>query len=175
MSDIQKIFIVGSSRSGTTMIGRILGKSSSVFTFKELHFFGTIWTKRNNKELTKNDLIKLLSKLLSIQKNGLFNHNNSFLELKSKSEKLLSRDIKNPLEIYRFFLDTITKENGAQIACEQTPKNLYYLEEIFQFFPNAKVINLIRDQRDVLLSQKNKWKRRFLGAKKIPFSEAWRS
>ena len=36
----------------------------------------------------------------------------------------------------------------------------YHLEEILQFFPNAKVINLVRDQRDVLLSQKNKWKRR---------------
>ena len=26
----------------------------------------------------------------------------------------------------------------------------------------SKVVNLVRDQRDVLLSQKNKWKRKFL-------------
>ena len=37
------------------------------------------------------------------------------------------------------------------------------------------MINLVRDQRDVLLSQKNKWRRRFLGAKSIPLSEALRS
>ena len=34
---------------------------------------------------------------------------------------------------------------------------------------------MVRDNRDVLLSQKNKWKRKFLGAKKIPFLESIRS
>ena len=53
-------------------------------------------------------------------------------------------------------------------------KNMYYLEEILSHFPNAKVINMVRDQRDVLLSQKNKWKRKFLGASGIPLFEAIR-
>jgi hypothetical protein len=174
VSDTEQIFVVGNSRSGTTMMGRILGSNPSVFTFRELHFFGTIWTKNGNQELTKNDQIDLLSKLFCIQENGLFNQNN-FSEFNAKSEQLLSEGVKNPLEIYRLFLETITKEHCAEISCEQTPQNLYYLEEILQFFPNAKVINLVRDQRDVLLSQKNKWKRRFLGAKEIPLSEALRS
>jgi hypothetical protein len=34
---------------------------------------------------------------------------------------------------------------------------------------------MIRDPRNVLLSQKNKWKRRFLGAKNIPFVESLRA
>ena len=34
---------------------------------------------------------------------------------------------------------------------------------------------MVGDQRDVLLSQKNKWKRRFLGSSSIPLSEAIRS
>ena len=34
---------------------------------------------------------------------------------------------------------------------------------------------MVRDPRDVLLSQKNKWKRRYLGASSIPFREAIRS
>ena len=42
-------------------------------------------------------------------------------------------------------------------------------------FPDAKFIHMVRDSRDVLLSQKNKWKRRFLGASKIPLKEAIRS
>lgn len=33
------IFIVGSSRGGTTMMGRILGLNSQVKTFGKLHFF----------------------------------------------------------------------------------------------------------------------------------------
>ncbi len=174
VNDTQQIFVVGSSRSGTTMMGRILAKNPSVFTFRELHFFGTIWTNNNNRELNKNEQIDLCSKLFAIQKNGLFNQDNCS-KFNSKSEQLLAKGIKDPLQIYRLFLETVTKDHGAKIACEQTPQNLYYLHEILEFFPNAKVINLVRDQRDVLLSQKNKWKRRFLGAKKIPLSEALRS
>ena len=175
MSNTKQIFIVGSSRSGTTMMGRILGNNPSVFTFRELHFFGTIWTSNSNQELSKNDQIELLSKLLCIQENGIFNQNN-FSEFNVKSEKFLEESgAKNSLEIYRLFLALVTNLNGAKISCEQTPQNLYYLEEILQFFPDAKVINLVRDQRDVLLSQKHKWKRRFLGAKAIPLKEALRS
>jgi hypothetical protein len=69
----------------------------------------------------------------------------------------------------------MSNEKKSIISCEQTPKNMYYLNEILAFFPQAKVINMVRDQRDVLLSQKNKWKRRFLGSSKIPLSEAIRS
>ncbi len=46
VNDTHQIFVVGSSRSGTTMMGRILDKHPSIFTFRELHFFGTIWTNK---------------------------------------------------------------------------------------------------------------------------------
>ena len=53
MTKSRQIFIVGSSRSGTTMMGRILANHKDIFTFKELHFFGTMWTLSDNQELTK--------------------------------------------------------------------------------------------------------------------------
>ena len=57
VNDTQQIFVVGSSRSGTTMMGRILDKHPSIFTFRELHFFGTIWTNKKNRELENNEQI----------------------------------------------------------------------------------------------------------------------
>jgi len=174
MSKTKQIFVVGSSRSGTTMMGRILGNHTTIFTFKELHFFGTIWNVSSNQNLNKTEQKQLLARLLCIQEYGIFNqqHTADFIE---KASELLTDDMKNPLAIYDLFLATSSIENNATISCEQTPKNLYYLDEILKFSSDAKVINMVRDPRDVLLSQKNKWKRKFLGASKIPLSEAIRS
>ena len=55
------------------------------------------------------------------------------------------------------------------------PRNVFYINEILQSFPNTKIINMVRDPRDILLSQKNKWKRRYFGASGIPFREVIRS
>ena len=175
MTKNKQIFIVGSSRSGTTMLGRILANHSDIFTFKELHFFGTIWTNNSKSNLDEKQQIDLLSRLLCIEKNGLFKQSNisDFNEIARTI--LIDKNASNPLSIYELFLSEITSDNKCFIACEQTPKNLYYLKEILSYFPDVKVINMVRDQRDVLLSQKKKWKRRFLGSSSIPLSEAIRS
>ena len=175
MSNTRQIFVVGSSRSGTTMMGRILNNHPHVFAFKELHFFGTIWNASSNQALNRQEQIDLLSRLLSIQVNGLFQRQDLSNFNKKAVALLAEKNICNPLSIYELFLTTMANENKSTISCEQTPKNIYYLNEILTFFPQAKVINMVRDQRDVLLSQKNKWKRRFLGASNIPLSEAIRS
>ena len=175
MIKTKQIFIVGSSRSGTTMMGRILGNHSSIFTFKELHFFGTIWTNHSEPTLDRKQQIDLLSRLLCIEKDGFFQQDNISDFNDSAGRILANKNISNPLSIYELFLSEITSYNKCFISCEQTPKNMYYLNEILLYFPNAKVINMVRDQRDVLLSQKNKWRRRFLGASAIPLSEAIRS
>jgi len=175
MNKTKQIFIVGSSRSGTTMMGRILANHPAIFTFKELHFFGTIWTNNSELTLDKKQQINLLSRLLCIEENGLFQQSN-ISDFNEKACALLAeKNVSSPLSVYELFLAEITSENKSTIACEQTPKNMYYLNEILAYFPDAKVINMVRGQRDVLLSQKNKWKRRFLGASKIPLSEAIRS
>ena len=175
MRSTEQIFIVGSSRTGTTMMARILNNHSTIYTFKELHFFGTLWSAISERDLSSKESISLLSRLLCIESNGIFNQRN-IKDFHYEAKQILTH-LKNPtpLKIYSLFLKQTTINNACSISCEQTPNNIFYLNEILKYFPNAKVINMIRDQRDVLLSQKNKWRRRFLGANKIPFIEAIRS
>ena len=176
MSNTKQIFVVGSGRSGTTMIGRVLNNHKDIFTFNEIHFLGWLCSKNDiDNFINRQDAICLLSKLFAIQKDGIFLKKNP-KQFDKKSEAILSDvDKLKSIEVYERFLQTITNENGYSITCEQTPKNIFYIQELLSHFPNAKIIHMVRDSRDVLLSQKNKWKRGFLGASKIPLKEAIRS
>ena len=175
MTNTKKIFVVGNSRSGTTMMGRMIGKHSSVFTFKELHFFGQLWSlKDENKFLEKKESVKLFSKLVCIQEFGIFNQRKPD-QFDNISKLQLSQKEHSGIEIFNLFLNYSAEQNNSIIPCDQTPRNVFYIQEILDNFPNAKVVNMVRDPRDVLLSQKNKWKRRYFGASGIPFREAIRS
>ena len=175
MTNSPKIFIVGSSRSGTTMMSRVLSNHSLIFSLKELHFFSQIYSNRISDNVNYNTSITILAKLFSRQENGLFS-NDEFQNFKKKSELILDKTRQYTyFELFSIFSEDILKENSKHIICDQTPNNNFYINDILKEFPEAKIINMVRDSRDVLLSQKNKWKRKFLGAKKIPLMESIRS
>ena len=157
------------------MLGRILNNHSDIFTFKELHFFGQLWSSSDKEKVLKNkESISLFSRLLWIQEFGIFNQD-SFSQFNMKSESILQNNRHTALDVFSLFLETSSQKNNSSISCDQTPGNVFYIKEILENFPNAKIVNMVRDPRDVLLSQKNKWKRRYLGASNIPFKEALRS
>jgi hypothetical protein len=77
-------------------------------------------------------------------------------------------------DVFGLFLSYEAGRHGKTIPCEQTPRNVYYIGEILDIFPEARVINMVRDPRDVLLSQKRRWKRPFLSGGDVPRSQAVR-
>ncbi|MCG9127701.1 sulfotransferase [Candidatus Poribacteria bacterium] len=170
------IFVVGNSRSGTTMMGRILGNHPEVFTFGELHFFGQLWSPAEFSKIDLKDSVNLAATLFCIQTEGYRTHGKTdrFLQ----EAKVLCENIKNypvnPPELFKEFLIHETHRNNKSIPCDQTPRNVFYIDEILKQYTNAKIINMIRDPRDVLFSQKKKWKRRFLGGSDLPLKESLR-
>ena len=175
--NVEKVlFVVGNSRSGTTMMGRILGNHPDVFTFGELHFFGQLWSPSFSSELNMSEAEELVSKLFSVQREGYRKHGNSksFLEDARKFCETLSNFPLAPTELFSAFLCYEASLKDKTIPCDQTPRNVFYIDEILKFYPQAKIINMIRDPRDVLLSQKRKWKRRFLGGTDLPIKESFR-
>jgi hypothetical protein len=172
------IFITGNSRSGTTMMGRILNRHPEVFTFNELHFFGNLWEPGTGKEfLNKQEAIELFAELIARQREGflIYRHPEKYHDEAARVIENLSETTLKPHLIYRQFLEYETALNGKTIPCEQTPSNNYYTGFLFKEFADSFVINMVRDPRDVLLSQKMKWKRKFLGASGIPLKESLRS
>ena len=170
------IFIVGNSRSGTTMMGRIFGKHPSVYTFGELHFFGQICAPPFSSKIEKKEIEKLASQLFCIQREGYRRYGNPRRFL-SEAQTFLAGLTAYPdtsVALFETFLRYESAENDRTIPCDQTPRNVFYIDDIVEFYPEARIINMIRDPRDVLLSQKRRWKRRFLGGSSIPIKEMLR-
>jgi hypothetical protein len=113
---------------------------------------------------------------LCLQREGFFSDCKGVLSYEDEVINNINlEELKTYEDVYKKFLLYESKQHAKQIPCEQTPKNLFYLNNIFNLSSNTKVINMVRDPRDILNSQKNKWKRRFLGASEIPLSEAIRA
>jgi len=160
------IFIVGNSRSGTTMMRRVLGNHPEVFMLEELHFFEQLWsTDDKTRILTFDEARDLASRLFFIQRDGYL----SAVDLqKHKTEAgTVVQGMQEPLfphNVLRAFLFYETQKNHKTIPCEKTPQDVFYIGEILELFPDARVVNMVRDPRGVLLSQKRKWQRRTMGA-----------
>ncbi len=173
--EFQPVFIVGNSRSGTTLMGTILGCHSSIFRFEELHFFEELWSATDDQaSCSKQEAVDLAARLFDIQRNGYLTRGDwhEFLE---ESEMLL-RNLPKPLspaKIFQAFLEYEAQLQGKDRACDQTPQNILYIREILKHYPNAYIVHMVRDPRAILLSQKNRWRRPFL-SESIPIKEAIR-
>ncbi|MFT6996704.1 MAG: hypothetical protein ACJAQ4_000447 [Cryomorphaceae bacterium] len=167
-SDDPVVFIVGNSRSGTTMMMRIMNNHSMVHSINEPHFFEKMWTPKDDGiPINSKVAFDLYAKLFTCQRAGFFEPVEKHVaSYKAEIDQLVAQLSESPsrLAVYSSFLKYETEVNGKAIPCEKTPQNVFYLKEILDKFPKARIINMVRDPRAVMLSQKRKWKRRALGA-----------
>ncbi len=171
------IFVVGNSRSGTTMMGRVLGGHSQVFTFHELHFFEQLWNAgREPKLIGLKAAVTLAAKLLTTQRDGYYTRRDpDMYALEATAIVNAIPGEVTPPDVFTAFVTNEVARQGKPIGCDQTPRNLYYLDELLVMYPHAHMVVVVRDPRDVLLSQKSRWKRRRLGADKMPWRNALRT
>lgn len=170
-------FIVGNSRSGTTMMLRILDNHPQIFGLNELHFFEQLWTPSDvNKILNKKEAQDLAARLLYIQRKGYmgFSDTTTFAEEASQLVAEIDTSQLTGQLVYAFFMQRETTLMGKKYPVEKTPQNVFYIKEILDLFPNAKIINMVRDPRGIMLSQKRKWMRRKMGATFITKKEVIR-
>ncbi|MBV5273902.1 MAG: sulfotransferase [Lamprocystis purpurea] len=172
------VFVTGASRSGTTMLARMLGSHSAIMAFDELHYFGSLWDPSDNgREFTSRKLAEIAAILLARQTRGLWGGRPSTDEQSwgRHLERDLAEHERTPAGVFAAVLMRLAKDAGKTIACEQTPRNIFYARQLLDLYPNARVIHIVRDPRAVLASQKNRWQLRRLGAHHLPLSEMLRN
>lgn len=171
------IFVTGASRSGTTMLCRIFGQHSDVCSLNELHVFGDLIKADRITELVDADQqAALAKKIVQRQRFGIF-HSDKPLVQDSVLDRVLEQldaERRSAADVFRLCVDSFASEVGKVIACEQTPRNIFYAEKLMVAYPNAHIVHIVRDPRSVLASQKGKWRRKFLGGDQIPWIDVVR-
>lgn len=161
-------FITGNSRSGTTMMMRIMNNHPEVHSINEPHFFEKMWSPGDEgKVIDRDTAAALYAKLFTGQRDGFFEpvkmHRHKY-EAEIAQRLALYSNPPTRQDVYTDFVHYEAGQSGKKIPCEKTPQNIFYIEEILRLYPEARIINMVRDPRGVMLSQKKKWKRKYLGA-----------
>ena len=173
------IFVVGASRSGTTMVNRILGRQPAVLAMQELHFFGRAWNPRD-RDVTWSDesAIDGAALLIARMQRGVWG------EAPSAADRQHARELvamspshggrRKPAEVFRTVVADAGRRAGARFIVEQTPVNVHFMRELAELFADARFVHMVRDPRAVLFSQRHRWRKRWRDARNMPLSEVFR-
>lgn len=164
------VFVVGNSRSGTTMVARMLGLHSSIHTVREVHFFEELWVPADRGHaLERSAAIALAGTLVQRAREyyGYPTEQGRYDVEGAGVVDSMTGDVTGEA-VFAASLLWCAREAGKTIACEQTPRNVYFIDEILELFPSAVVVCVVRDPRDVLASQKNWWRLSEQGGKPVP-------
>ncbi|MEQ8323357.1 MAG: sulfotransferase [Cytophagales bacterium] len=143
------LFVVGIGRSGTSLIQSILHSHSSIHFSPETHFIKRYLSKVGTAYLE----LRLLKK---IERDKELNSVSSKIPQYLKEARKLD-DEANKVRL--IFERLLSEGTGKEIYLgDKDPMNVNYLGIIKKNFPDSKVLHIIRDPRDVILSRiKTKW------------------
>lgn len=133
----EKFFILGHARSGTTLLMRLLRLHPEVHCNYQAHFF------------TRKPLLKSLVDSAEIEewlarKSNRWNHGRDLspLVLRAAADFIMERD---------------AAREGKNIVGDKSPSSVIHgqvVRDMHSLYPDAKVVNIVRDGRDVLISER---------------------
>ncbi|MBW2072022.1 MAG: sulfotransferase [Deltaproteobacteria bacterium] len=172
------IFVVGASRSGTTMLNRILGRHDSILAMNELHFFQSVKeAEPSGTLLAREAAIRVCARLLSTIRKGIWKRPDARDD--SDARNLLSatttKETWSKSEIFQLVLQAEAEAAGAVYVTDHTPRNIFYAHQLLNTYPQARVIHMVRDPRAVLYSQKNRWRLRALASRQRPLWDSFQA
>lgn len=165
----EAVFIVGVSRSGTTLLRRILDRHPLLAIATENHFLGHLlaWEGarhyfRRVGDLREDQAIGDLVELIyadGFQRRSRLREVSPYwrwLTNKVPREDLQSRLLasdRTERGLFEAFLRVYADRRGKVIIGEKTPAHLAYVETLLDWFPNGRVVHMIRDPRAIYVSE----------------------
>ena len=150
--DLKRVFIVGTARSGTTLLQSMLGSHPEIYTLPETHFLDRAMYKEPWKRLFqivgprgKNNVERFLQALESSQPERDKRPLSVNLPSHTFRKKSWAR------EAFRL-VDELCLREEKRVWVEKTPLNLRFLGLIRGVFRDARVIHMIRNPLDNIAS-----------------------
>ena len=146
------VFVLGCPRSGTTVLYHMLLSAGNFAVYRAesnvlnllVPRFGALSSPKNRRRLLDS---WLRSKLFQV----------SGLDAVEIDRKIMA-DCRSGADFLRITMEETARKQGVERWAECTPEHLLHIPEIQQGIPDALVIHIIRDGRDVALSYvKQKW------------------
>ncbi|NOZ13289.1 MAG: sulfotransferase [Acidobacteria bacterium] len=157
------LFIVGLSRSGTTLLRSLLNRNSRIsLTIEESHFVPFVMRKYGktadfSSERVKKHLRSDLEKTIIFHRMKLRGCPMDWDELNKRM------DLNSWNEIIRFIFQSfaIKPFQPGMIWGDKTPRYLPFVPEIKEILPAARFIHIVRDPRDRAMSVHARWNKLF--------------
>jgi len=148
------VFIVGMSRSGTTLLSRMLDAHSEIAILPETWWYVVL------------DRLGCIEEFSDPWQTSLFFHEvwenlKSYQDPAARVVALAAakepRYLGPTARILEKLGQAYATERNARIWGEKTPAHALWLPQIRDLFPRARVLFMVRDPRDVLVSYDDRW------------------
>jgi hypothetical protein len=180
----EAIFVVGVSRSGTTLTRRVLDRHSRIGIATENHYLGHLlaWEGarvyfRRVGDLHDDDAVRRLVELIysgELQRRSRLRELSPYWRWLTKRvpradiEAYLLASDRTERGVFEAFLRIYADRRGKAIIGEKTPAHLAYVETLLEWFPNARVVHCLRDPRGVYVSELRRRRDQAVG---VPYAQ----
>jgi len=167
------IFIVGPHRSGSTLWHNLIALCPGVMRLPEPFFLGpprqrdfSFFLRTQARDLFDSAEISKMVELCFSKKNipGLEGALWRFEGIRAAENPELHREIARRIEhdpdrslgtVARVIIEEITRFSRYERACVKFPVDIDHVAELLQWFPDGKIVHIIRDPRAVAMSKSN--------------------
>ena len=167
----EAIFVVGVPRSGTTMMRALLDTSDRVAIARENHYMGHVFGRRGARhffrkagtDLTNDDTIR---KIVEMIYSGEYERMAGWrppsphwywlidnIDRETLEQRLLAAE-RTERGMFRAFISAYADKKGKPIWGEKTPTHLNFTDELLEWFPDARVLHMLRDPRAIYVSDR---------------------
>lgn len=158
------LFIVGYSRSGTTLLQSLVCTQENMYSLPETHFFSIVTRAiKDHPEdgIKSKDLDIIIDRIKEMMKFTLPEETTKRLKKNVSEKRLRKKQILEEL-VHAYCINNQIERK--EIWVEKTPDHARFIDEIVKYFPDARFLAIIRNPLATLYSvNKN------LNSKNTPF------